>query len=146
MFQASDYKEIEFKKINPAAILPTRAHEGDAGLDLYSDEALTLQPGEGRVVKTGISMALESGFVGMIADRSSMGKRGIKVTGGIIDAGYRGEIGVILWNWSKDKVEFQTGDRIAQLLIIPVATPTPILREEIRETSRGSGGFGSSGR
>jgi dUTP pyrophosphatase len=137
---------IEILRVNPQAILPTRAHPDDAGLDLYNLEDFTLQPGEGRTVKTGIAVALPQGFVGMVADRSSLGKRGLKTAGGIIDAGYRGEIHIVLWNISDQVFELKHGERLAQLLIIPIVTPAVQEVMSLGETARGTKGFGSSGK
>jgi dUTP pyrophosphatase len=139
-------KTLHVQKLDPAATVPVRAYEHDAGLDLFSLERHTLAPGEGRIFKTGIAIELDPGFVGLIWDRSSMGKRGIKTLGGVIDSGYRGEVGVILWNLSKEPQEIQAGDKIAQLLIQPVATPMTREVELLSSSERGKGGFGSSGK
>ncbi len=128
------------------ATLPTRAHPDDAGLDLYSLEDIILMPAQGRVVKTGIAIALPPKHVGLVADRSSLAKRGIKTAGGVIDAGYRGEIHIVLWNISQDPVQLKRGERIAQLLILPMATPAVLEVETLDETLRGTRGFGSSGK
>jgi dUTP pyrophosphatase len=138
-------KSISFQKLNPDAKVPTRAFEHDAGLDLTTIETHTLKPGEGRIFKTGLAVAIDPGFVGLIWDRSSMGKRGIKSLGGVIDSGYRGEIGVILWNISHESQEIKSGERIAQLLIQPIATPQTEAVQSLTNTDRGTGGFGSSG-
>ncbi len=132
--------------MSPNATLPTRAHPNDAGMDLYSLEDFAIAPGEGKVARTGIAIGLSDGFVGLVADRSSMAKRGIKTAGGVIDAGYRGEIHIVLWNISRESQTLKAGERIAQLLILPVSTPA--IREEgtLEATARGSKGFGSSGR
>jgi dUTP pyrophosphatase len=139
-------KNLPIQKLNPLAKIPTRAYEHDAGLDLTSVEDHILSPGEGRIFKTGIAVAIEPGFVGLVWDRSSMGKKGIKTLGGVIDSGYRGEIGVILWNISLDPQEIKVGDRIAQLLIQAVATPQTEEVSSLSDTDRKAGGFGSSGR
>lgn len=139
-------KTIPFKKLDQRATLPTRAHTDDAGLDIYLLESVTLEPGAGSALKTGVAMALDIGYVALIADRSSLGKKGLKTLGGVIDAGYRGEIQVLVRNLSKEVMELNAGDRIAQLLILPIATPRVESVEELDSTSRGSGGFGSSGR
>lgn len=139
-------KTLEILKLHPEAKVPTRAHEHDAGLDLSSAETYTLKPGEGKVFKTGIAVALDPGYVGLVWDRSSMGKKGIKTMGGVIDPGYRGEVGVILWNISEVPQEIQFGDRIAQMLIQTVATPQTKEVSTLSETARGTGGFGSSGK
>ena len=124
---------LPIKKLHPDAKVPTRTHPGDAGLDLTTVETYTLKAGEGRIFKTGLAVAIDPGFVGLIWDRSSMGKRGIKTLGGVVDAGYRGEIGVILWNISQEAQEIKAGERIAQFLIQAIATPATI---EITELGR----------
>jgi dUTP pyrophosphatase len=139
-------KTLHIQKLDPAAKVPSRAYEHDAGLDLYSLERHALQPGEGRIFKTGIAIEIDPGFVGLVWDRSSMGKRGIKTLGGVIDSGYRGEVGVILWNLSKETQEIMAGDKIAQLLIQPIATPQTREVELLSSSDRGTGGFGSSGK
>lgn len=142
-----DFSELEIQRVAQAAILPKRAHSDDAGLDLFGLEDVTLLPNEGKVARTGIAIALPKGYVGLVADRSSLAKRGIKTAGGVIDAGYRGELHIVLWNLSKEKVELAAGERIAQLLTLPIATPAV---KEVTEfdhvTERGAKGFGSSGK
>jgi dUTP pyrophosphatase len=145
-FTESGIESIQVLRVNPEAVLPTRAHPDDAGLDLYSLDDTLLPPGQGKVVKTGIALALPLRHVGMIADRSSLAKKGIKTAGGIIDAGYRGEIQVVLWNLSGDPIQLKRGERIAQLLIIPIATPKVHEVIGLDDTSRGTKGFGSSGK
>src|SRR6476620_8055207 len=112
-----DYQvnSINIVRVTQDALLPTRAHPDDAGLDLYSREDVVLQAGEGKVAKTGIAIALPIGYVGLVADRSSLAKKGIKTAGGVIDAGYRGEIHIVLWNISKSTILLKKGERIAQL-------------------------------
>ena len=139
-------KTLPFQKLNPEAKIPMRAYSHDAGLDLSSVETHTLAPGEGKIFKTGIATAIEPGFVGLVWDRSSMGKRGIKTLGGVIDSGYRGEIGVVLWNISQVPQEIKSGERIAQLLIQAVSTPQTIEVSDLSTSDRAAGGFGSSGR
>src|SRR3954453_11771331 len=119
----SDHQQLECLRLSPEAVLPTRAHVDDAGLDLYGLEDLILAPGQGRAAKTGIAIALPKGMVGLVADRSSLAKKGVKIAGGVIDAGYRGEIHIVLWNISAEPIQLKRGERIAQLLILPVATP-----------------------
>ena len=139
-------KSLSIKKLSPLAKVPTRAFENDAGLDLTTIEDYTLKSGEGRIFKTGLALAVDPGFVALVWDRSSMGKRGIKTAGGVIDSGYRGEVGVILWNISPEPIEIKAGDRIAQLLIQPISTPSTLEVEELPTSDRNQGGFGSSGR
>ncbi|MBI2810662.1 MAG: dUTP diphosphatase [Candidatus Melainabacteria bacterium] len=138
--------KIEILKVSPEAVLPTRAHPDDAGLDLYNLDDVHLEPGMGKTVKTGIALALPAGHVGLVADRSSLGKKGIKTAGGVIDAGYRGEIHIVLWNLSPEAVQLKRGERIAQLLILPIATPAVQEVSTLDETLRGTKGFGSSGK
>jgi dUTP pyrophosphatase len=137
---------INILRLSPDAVLPTRAHPDDAGLDLYGLEDILLIPGQGKVAKTGIALALPERHVGLVADRSSLAKRGIKTAGGIIDAGYRGEIHIVLWNISSEPIQLKAGERIAQLLIIPIATPAVAEVSTLDETMRGQKGFGSTGK
>ena len=138
--------ELPMRRLDPAATLPTRAHPDDAGLDLYGLEDAEIAPGEGRMLRTGVAVAVPAGHVGLVCDRSSMARRGLKTAGGVIDAGYRGELGVVVWNISRETQPVKKGERIAQLLIGPIATPAPAEREDLGATARGTGGFGSTGR
>ena len=138
--------ELEVLKMSSEAVLPTRAHPNDAGLDLYCLEDAILAPEQGKTIRSGIAIAIPDGFVGLITDRSSLAKKGIKTAGGIIDAGYRGEIHVILWNISTEEIRIQKGERMAQLLIMPIATPAVKEVTNLNTTSRGDRGFGSTGR
>ena len=141
------FMELKIKLLSKDATLPTRANPEDAGLDLSSsEEIIVIKPGEGRMIKTDVAIALPPNTVGMICDRSSMGKKGLKVHGGIVDVPYRGEVRVILWNHSGADVEIKKGDRIAQILVIPILLCNPQEVSELDETSRGNKGFGSSGR
>jgi len=140
--------DIEFKKLHPDARLPTPATKDSAGFDLYAMEGGRLVPGERKLVKTGIAMALEPFSVGLICPRSGLAlKRGVTVLNapGVIDADYRGELGVILVNLSQERFYYDVGDRIAQLVVFRY----PLVRawevDELSPTDRGSGGFGSSG-
>ncbi|MBI3288640.1 MAG: dUTP diphosphatase [Elusimicrobia bacterium] len=134
------------RRLDPAATLPTRAHADDAGLDLYALEDAELAPGDGKLVRTGVAVAIPAGHVGLVCDRSSLAKRGLKTAGGVIDAGYRGEVGVMLWNIARQPQAVKTGERVAQLLVIPIAVPVPVESADLGETARGVGGFGSTGR
>jgi dUTP pyrophosphatase len=137
---------VPILRVSPDAVLPTRAHPDDAGLDLYSLEDVTLEAGQGTVARTGIALALPIGHVGMVADRSSLAKRGVKTAGGIIDAGYRGEVHIVLRNLTHQAIQLKKGERIAQLLILPVATPAVQEVSSLDETLRGQNGFGSTGK
>lgn len=137
---------IRVKRLDPRAVLPKRAHPEDAGMDLHLLESVEIPAGGGIRVRTGIAMEIAVGFVGMVADRSSLAARGLKTAGGIIDAGYRGEIHIVLRNLTSESVRLEAGDRVAQLLILPVALPVIQEVVELSETTRASGGFGSTGR
>ena len=137
---------LAMKRVEAGATLPTRAHPDDAGLDLYALEDASLEPGAGRIVKTGVALAIPDAHVGLVCDRSSMAKKGLKTAGGVIDAGYRGELGVMLWNISGQTHGVKKGERIAQLLVIPISVPVPVEVEDLGATARGAGGFGSTGK
>jgi dUTP pyrophosphatase len=138
--------ELPVRRLDPAALLPTRAHADDAGLDLYALEDCVVPSGEGRLLRTGVAVAVPAGHVGLVCDRSSLAKRGLKTAGGVIDAGYRGELGVMIWNLSREPQPVKKGERCAQMLVIPIATPAPVEAEDLGATARGAGGFGSTGR
>lgn len=137
---------LPIKKMVPHAVLPTRAHPDDAGLDLYGLETVTIEAGQGAMLRTGIAMELPNATVGLVADRSSLAKKGLKTAGGVIDAGYRGEIQVVIRNLTSESIELQAGERIAQLLILPILTPAVVEVSDLSETKRGTGGFGSTGK
>lgn len=138
--------KLYVKKLDLEAKLPMRAHADDAGLDLYSNEVCELAPGERRAVKTGISLSIPSGFVGLIWDKSSVPfKFGVKTMGGVIDASYRGEIAVIMVNLSDQPYSIEKGAKISQLLIQKVELPEVCEVGELDDTIRGEGGFGSTG-
>ena len=132
------------------ARLPSRAHEGDAGLDLYSAEAMAIGPGDRASVGTGIAVEIPAGFAGLVLPRSGLAARhGIALVNapGLIDSGYRGEIRVLLLNTDRaEPFEIEPGDRIAQLIVTPVTNAEPIEVAELATSARGDGGFGSSGR
>jgi dUTP pyrophosphatase len=132
------------------ATLPTRANEGDAGLDLYAAEPAILGPGDRASVGTGIALEIPSGHAGLVLPRSGLAFRhGIALVNapGLIDAGYRGEIRVLLLNTdASEPFEVGVGDRIAQLLLTPFASVVPAEAVELASSERGGGGFGSSGR
>lgn len=142
--------ELRCTLIGEEARLPTRAHEGDAGLDLYASEAATLGPGERASVGTGIAVEVPAGHAGLVLPRSGLAARhGIALVNapGLIDAGYRGELRVLLLNTDPVATfEVEVGDRIAQLVLVRVETPELRERSSLAATARGSRGFGSSGR
>lgn len=140
---------LKFKKLSPDAIIPVYAHPSDAGMDVRSMEDLVIPPGKRALVHTGLVMALPPMYEAQVRPRSGLAlKHGITVlnTPGTIDAGYRGEVGVILANFGDGDFAVRKGDKIAQLVIAPVVQPDEIVEiEEIDETDRGAGGFGSTG-
>ena len=138
---------LKIKKIHPDAIIPKYAHEGDAGMDLYTVEAFELEPGERKSVPLGISIELPPGYVSLIWDKSGLShKYGIKQFGGVIDSGYRGEYHSGVMNLSDKYFKFEKGQKIAQLLIQKVEQVDFEEVNELSDSSRGEGGFGSTGK
>jgi dUTP pyrophosphatase len=141
--------DLAVKLLHPSARLPFRAHPGDGGADLFAVEEVTIPAGERREVGTGIALAIPQGFAGFVQPRSGLAfKHGIMVVNspGLIDAGYRGEVRVSLYNSGKEPFAVGVGERIAQLVVQRVEEPLFVAAEELPETVRGPGGFGSSGR
>lgn len=140
---------IPLKRLDPDLPIPQRAHRGDAGVDLYSAHDVTIGPGERVLVSTGVAIALPLGTVGLIHPRSGLAaKHGLTIvnTPGTIDADYRGELKVCLLNTDKDTpFEVTRGMRIAQLVVQRVELPDFIEVDDLDETVRGSGGYGSTG-
>ena len=140
---------VDVQRLDPQLPLPAYARDGDAGLDLYAAETLTLEPGERAAVRTGIAVAIPRGCAGFVLPRSGLALRhGLSLvnTPGLIDAGYRGEIRVVLINHDRSaRVSVARGERIAQLVIQRVEAAELVEVDMLSETSRGSGGFGSTG-
>lgn len=141
--------ELRVTRLRDDALLPARAHRGDAGLDLSACEEVTIEPGERALVSTGLAVEIPEDHAGIVAPRSGLALRhGISIvnTPGVIDAGYRGEVRVILLNSDRrEAFTVEPGMRIAQLLVMPV-TPVEVIEVTgLTETARGAGGFGSSG-
>lgn len=137
------------RRLDPALPLPGYAHPGDAGIDLYAADTTTLEPGQRALVPCGIAVAVPEGHVGLVHPRSGLAvDHGLTVLNapGTIDAGYRGELKVLLVNHGPDPVEVQHGQRIAQLVVAPVVTVDVREVDRLDATTRGSGGFGSTGR
>ncbi len=140
--------KLLIKKLSEEATLPQYAHPEDAGMDLYSIEAQTIQPGETALVRTGIAIALPPNTEAQVRPRSGLAaKNSITVlnTPGTVDEGYRGEIKVIMINLGKAPFVIEPKMRIAQMVICPVLHPEIISVDELDETARGVGGFGSTG-
>jgi dUTP pyrophosphatase len=140
--------ELPVQRLDDGATVPTRAYEGDAGLDLAACERVELGPGERASVGTGLAVAIPEGHAGFVQPRSGLAARhGITIlnTPGLIDAGYRGELKVVLLNTDRnDAFVVEPGMRIAQLVVVPVALPEPTEVDELPDSERGEKGFGSS--
>jgi dUTP pyrophosphatase len=140
--------KVRVKKLHPDAVTPKFASHGDAGADLVSVEDGRILPGGRAFVKTGIALELPEGTVGLVHPRSGLAaKHGVTVLNapGTIDSGYRGEIGVVLFNSSLESFHYKAGDRIAQLVVQEYLTPDYIEVEDLADSARGAGGFGSTG-
>ena len=137
---------LKIKKLNEDAKVPSFAHSFDAGMDLYSCEDIKINPNEAVKVKTGIAMEIPEGYVGLIWDKSSVGSKGIKTMGGVIDSHYRGEVMVLIKNLSDMEYFFEKGDKVAQMLIQKVEHFEIEEVDELSSTVRGEGGFGSTGK
>lgn len=137
-------QELECQ-VQPGAQLPKRAHATDAGADLFAYESCEIYPGEQKLVDTGIAIKIPEGYGGFIFNRSSQGKKGISIphSVGVIDSDYRGNLKVLLKNISDDPHKIEVGDRIAQLVIMPVLLVE--FKDIWNDTQRGTGGFGSTG-
>jgi len=139
--------KVRIKKLKENAVLPRYVREGDAAMDLVSTEDYLIKAGERILVSTGISMELPEGYASCIWGRSGLAlKKGIAVLGGLIEYTYRGEYGVILLNTGKEDYEVKVGDRVAQVVIQPVVTAEIEEVEDLSESVRGDGAWGSSGR
>ena len=140
--------KVQVQKISENAKIPEMAHEGDSGFDLYASETLAIEPGERKLVATGIKIAIPKGFEAQVRPKSGLAiKSGLSVlnTPGTIDSGYRGEIKVILVNLAKEPYQVETGKKIAQLVFQKVECPELTEVQELNETKRNEGGFGSTG-
>lgn len=136
---------MKVKKLNPDAILPTRAYSYDAGYDLYSIEDCVIHPRNIRTIETGLAVEIPNGWVGFIKNRSSLGLKGLDKTSQVIDSGYRNSIKVVLANVSDDVLFLEKGAKIAQLVICPCLQEDIEVVDELSETDRGLKGWGSSG-
>lgn len=145
----TELPRISLRRLDPGIPVPTRAHHGDAGVDLCTTADVTIEPGQRALVGTGVAVALPVGTVGLIHPRSGLAaKFGLSIvnTPGTVDAGYRGEIKVCLINHDTESaVELRRGDRIAQLLVQRVELVEFVEVDELDDTARGAGGYGSSG-
>jgi len=137
---------LSFLRLDPAATLPTRGSSQSAGLDLFSIEEVAIGSRQRALVRTGLAVAIPEGHYGRIAPRSGLALRtGLDVLSGVIDADYRGEIGCLLYNTGDETINLPAQSKICQLIIEKIIMPTPAWADDISETERGSGGFGSTG-
>lgn len=133
-------------KLDDGAKLPTRAHPDDAGLDIYSAEDATVNPKDFVTIRTGVHCEIPQGCVGLLTSKSGIMARSGVTSRGTIDSGYTGEIKVTLFNHSYEPFAVRKGDKITQLVILPILTPVLELADELESTDRGDNGFGSTGR
>ena len=136
---------IYLQRLTETAIRPTRATAGAAGLDLYADETMTIPEYRRAWVSTGIAVAVAPGYCGLVWPRSGLAGKGLDTSAGVIDCDYRGELKVLLVNGSHERKTVHAGDRIAQLLIVPVGMPNVVEVDALPPTERGENGFGSTG-
>ncbi len=141
------YMQLQVQKLHSNAKMPAFAHDTDAGLDLCCVEEVCIEPGQRVLISTGLAFAIPDGYTGLMWDKSGVShKRGLKVYGGVIDAGYRGEIFVGLYNMGDTVQVFQSGDKISQIVIQKVEHPEILAVDSLNETQRGDGAFGSTGK
>ncbi len=137
---------LKFKSLDSRAVLPTRGTQRSAGLDLFCIDDLQIAPQSRIGAHTGLSVAIPEGFYGRVAPRSGLAARyGLDVLSGVIDADYRGEVICLLYNTGDEIIVLPAGSKICQLIIEQVIMPTPAWADELEETARGAGGFGSTG-
>jgi len=136
---------LKVKKLDPAALLPRRAHDTDSGADLFALSRTVLPPHAVTHVHTGISIELPANTSGIIWGKSSVESKGIKAMAGLIDAPYRGEIIICMYNLTDQEFVFEAGQKVAQLVVLPTLYPAIEEVQQLSQTDRGSGGFGSTG-
>lgn len=136
---------MKVKALTETAKIPYRAHEYDAGYDLFADDNFQIPSGEIEKIRTGIALGIPDGYVGIIKDRSSVGSKGINVLAGVIDSGYRNEVIVVLRNNTSSAIQINIGDKIAQILILPCYQKPIEEVTNLNVTDRNLNGFGSSG-
>ena len=141
-----EQRHLRFKRLDPRAVLPARGSLLAAGLDIYAIEDLTLQPGERTLARTGLAVDIPEGYYGRLAPRSGLAtQQGLDTLAGVIDADYRGEIRCLLYNAGDEAIHLPAQSKICQLIVEKIITPTAVWADDITETDRGSGGFGSTG-
>lgn len=137
---------IKVKRLHSDAKLPRYAHPGDVGLDLFSLETYTIQPGEKKLFELGFAMEFDIGYAGIVKDKGSISGMGLHTVGGVYDAGYRGEYNVALVNLGHEAITLEKGQKIAQLVIFPVAIADIIETDTLSDSARGDGKWGSTGK
>lgn len=144
--QYEDLEEARLKiKLDPGSVMPSRAHETDAGLDLKARDPIWIHPGEHVILDTGVHVAVPTGYVGLITSKSGLMAHGITCRG-TIDSGYTGSIKAVLYNHGPDGYRVTAGDKVCQLVLVPIITPELEVVAHLDETDRSDGGFGSTGR
>lgn len=138
--------KIQIKKLHPEARIPSYAHPGDVGMDVFSLETRTLEPGERYFLNCGFALEVPTGYGVLVQDKSSISKAGLHTIGGVFDAGYRGEYNVQLVNLGDKSYTIEKGEKMAQLVVFPVLIPEIEEVEQLSESSRGTGAFGSTGK
>ena len=139
--------KLKVKKVHPEAKLPSYAHPHDAGMDLFALEDVKIKPGEIARIRSGVAMEIPEGYVGLCWDKSGLSmKNGIKVLAGVIDSGFRGELVMGVINLGKEEHTFEKGHKVMQMLLQPVEIADITEVDELSDTSRGEGGFGSTGK
>ncbi len=139
--------KLKIKKVDPRAKLPVFAHPYDAGMDLFALEDVRINPGEIARIRSGVAMEIPEGYVGLCWDKSGLSmKNGIKVLAGVVDSGFRGELVMGVINLGKEAYTFERGHKVMQMLVQKVEHPEIVEADELSDTSRGEGGFGSTGK
>lgn len=138
--------KIKIKRLNAEAKLPSYAHPGDVGMDVYSIEEKIIKPGEHHIFFVGFAMEFPTGYAAIVKDKGGISKAGLHTMGGVYDAGYRGEYNIHLVNLGDKEYSVEKGDKIAQIIIYPVEIPTLEEVAELTDSSRGAGKWGSTGK
>lgn len=137
---------LSFKRLDPRATLPARGSSQAAGLDIYCLDEVAIEPKQRALVRTGLAVAIPEGYYGRVAPRSGLAtKQGLDVLAGVIDSDYRGELSCLLLNTGDETIHLPAQSKICQLIVERIITPTAVWADEISDTERGSGGFGSTG-
>ncbi len=142
----SSSMEIKIKKLEADAIIPSYAHPGDIGMDLYSREEFIIEPNTSHLFDIGVAMEFEEGYGAIVMDKGSVSKQGVHTMGGVFDAGYRGTYLIHLFNHGTAPFVVSKGQKIAQIVVLPVQIPTLTEVDELSESARGEGAFGSTGK